>query len=47
MSRAFANKDIVLCWIPSHIAILGNGMVDQQVKASLLLEPKLFRLDSF
>ena len=44
MSRAFANKDIVLCWIPSHIAILGNGMVDQQAKASLLLEPTSLKI---
>ena len=27
-----ANKEIVLCWIPSHIGILGNEMVDQQAK---------------
>ena len=25
-----ANKEIVLCWIPSHIGILGNEIVDQQ-----------------
>ena len=25
-----ANKAIVLCWIPNHISILGNEMVDQQ-----------------
>ena len=24
------NKEIVLCWIPSHIGILGNELVDQQ-----------------
>ena len=29
------NKEIVLCWIPSHIGILGNEMVDQQAKISL------------
>ena len=44
MSRALANRDIVLCWIPSHIAILGNEMVDQQAKPSLLLEPTSFKI---
>ena len=34
-----ANKEIVLCWIPNHIGIQGNEMVDQQAKASLSLEP--------
>ena len=32
-----ANKEIVLCWIPSHIDIQGNEMVDQQAKSSLSL----------
>ena len=27
-----ANKEIVLCWIPCHIGILGNEVVDQQTK---------------
>ena len=26
------NKEIVLCWIPSHMGIQGNEMVDQQAK---------------
>ena len=29
-----ADKEIVLCWIPSHIGIQGKEMVDQQAKAS-------------
>ena len=33
-----AYKEIVLCWIPSHICIQGNEMVDKQAKTSLLLE---------
>ena len=37
-----ANKENVLCWIPSHIGILGNDMVEQQAKTSLSLEPTLF-----
>ena len=28
----FLKKEIVLCWISSHIGILGNEMVDQQAK---------------
>ena len=36
-----AKKEIVLCWIPSHIGILGNEMVYQQAKPSLSLEPTL------
>ena len=35
---------IVLCWIPSHIGIQGNEMVDQQAKTSLLLEPASFKI---
>ena len=38
-----ANKEIVLCWIPSHIGIQGNEMVDQQAKSSLSLEPTSFK----
>ena len=34
-----ANKEIVLCWIPSYIGIQGNEMVDKQAKTSLSLEP--------
>ena len=32
-------KEIVLCWIPSHIGIQGNELVDKQAKTSLSLEP--------
>ena len=39
-----AKKEIVLCWIPSHIGILGNKMVDQQAKTSLSLDQLLLRL---
>ena len=39
-----ANKEIVLCWIPSHIGILGNKMVDQQAKTPLSLEPTPFKI---
>ena len=38
-----ANKEIVLCWIPSHICIHGNEMVDKQAKTSLSLEPTSFK----
>ena len=40
----FANKEIVLCWIPSHIGILENEIVDQQAKTSLSLEPTSFKI---
>ena len=39
-----AKEEIVLCWIPSHIRILGNEMVDQQAKTSLSLEPTSFKI---
>ena len=38
-----AKKEIVLCWIPSHIGIQGNEMVDQ-AKTSLSLEPTSFKI---
>ena len=37
-------KEIVLCWIPSHIGIQGNEMVDKQAKTSLSLEPTFFKI---
>ena len=39
-----ANKEIVLCWIPSHIGSLANEMVDKQTKTSLSLEPTSVRI---
>ena len=39
-----AYKEIVLCWIPSHIGIKGNEIVDKQAKTSLSLEPTLFKI---
>ena len=39
-----AYKEIVLCWIPSHIGIQGNEMVDKQAKQSLSLEPTFFKI---
>ena len=41
------NKEIILCWIPSHIGILGNEMVDQQGKTSLSLEPTILFITIF
>ena len=38
------NKEIVLCWIPSHIGIQGNEMVDKKSKTSLSLEPTFFKI---
>ena len=37
-------EEIVLCWIPSHIGIQGNEMVDKQAKTSLSLEPTSFKI---
>ena len=34
----------VLCWIPSHIGIQGNEMVDKQAKTSLSSEPTSFKI---
>ena len=42
--KALANKEIVLCWIPCHIGITGNEMVNQQAKMSLSLEPTSFKI---
>ena len=39
-----AYKEIVLCWIPSHIGIQGNETVDKQAKTSLSLEPTSFKI---
>ena len=36
-------NEIVLSWIPSHIGIQGNEMVDQQAKTSLSLNQLLLR----
>ena len=38
------NKEIVLCWIPSHIGIQGNEMVDKQAKTSLSLDPTSIKI---
>ena len=39
-----AYNEITLCWIPSHIGIQGNEMVDKQAKKSLSLEPTSFKI---
>ena len=39
-----AYKEIALCWIPSHIGIQGNEMVDKQAKTSLSIEPTSFKI---
>ena len=39
-----AYKEIVLCWIPSHIGIQGNETVDKQANTPLLLEPTSFKI---
>ena len=42
--KLLANKEIVLCCIPSHIGIQGNEMVDQQTKTSHSLEATSFKI---
>ena len=42
--KRLSYKEIVLCWIPSHIGIQGNEMVDKQANTSLLLEPTSFKI---
>ena len=39
-----AYKEIVLCWIPCHIGIQENEMVNKQAKTSLSLEPTSFKI---
>ena len=39
-----AYKETALCWIPSHIGILGNEMVDKQAKTLLSLESTSFKI---
>ena len=38
------SKEIVLCWIPSHIGIQGNEIVDKQAKTLLSLEQSSFKI---
>ena len=44
MARQHHTSKIALCWIPSHIGIQGNEMVDKQAKTSLSLEPTSFKI---
>ena len=37
MSLNLANKDITLCWIPSHDGIRGNEKADSAAKSALYL----------
>ena len=39
-----AYKELVLCWITSHIGIQGNETVDKQAKTSLSLEPTSIKI---
>ena len=45
--EVLVNKDIVLCWIPRHIGILGNEIVDQQGNTPLVLEPTILFITIF
>ena len=38
MEAASKGKDIVFCWVPSHVGISGNESADSTAKAALDLE---------
>ena len=44
IQKLLANKEIVLCWLFSHIDIPGNEMVDQQAKTLISLESTSFKI---
>ena len=38
------NKDIVLCWLPSHIGIEGNEEADRAAKRALKMPPGMTKI---
>ena len=44
LSRLCERADIVFCWLPSHIGILGNEEADKAAKDALLLEVLPFKV---
>ena len=42
--KLLANKEIVLCWIPSHIGILENETVDQKAKTCAFIITNFFKI---
>ena len=39
-------REIVFCWLPSHVVIIGTKSADSRAKASLKLDISAFEISS-